>query len=120
MRQTFTQILVGHAIAVLFGLGSLVEHGQATTFFDDLTADYGGTEIVSEDRWLAGTFTTDSATYSTLTATLLLAETSAGSAQLALYTDGDYEPGDYVASSRHHRNTTRLLPKRRSRFPASR
>src|SRR5712691_3068134 len=62
------------------------------TFFSDLTAATGGSEAVSGSTWLAGEFTTDNATYNALTATLLLDQSSAGTAELDLYTDGGLQP----------------------------
>src|SRR5712691_5341314 len=68
------------------------------TFFSDLTATNGGMEAVSGNRWLAGEFTTDNATYNSLTATLLLDQSSAGTVQLDLYTDGGFQPGSLVGT----------------------
>ena len=70
---------------------------DAATYFDDLAADYGGVETVSGDRWLAAIFTTDSSTATSLTATLALAQSATGVAQLDLYTDGGLQPGAFVA-----------------------
>lgn len=71
---------------------------HAATYFDDLAADYGGVETVSGDRWLAAIFTTDASTATSLTATLSLAQSATGVAQLELYTDDGLQPGTFVAT----------------------
>lgn len=71
---------------------------KSATFFDDLAATNGGSETVTSSRWLAGVFTTDSSTYSSLTATLLMSQATAGTAQLDLYSDGGLQPGSFVAT----------------------
>ena len=65
----------------------------ATTFFDSLSATNGGTNSATSTNWLAARFTTDNATYSSLTATLSLANHSLAGPNLDLYSDNGSAPG---------------------------
>lgn len=71
---------------------------SATTFFDDLASTNAGTVSANNTNWLAGRYSTDNSTYSSLTATLLLAAQSLGGANLDLYSDGGSMPGALIAS----------------------
>jgi hypothetical protein len=82
------------AICVL----ALAPAASATTFVNDLSVASGGTETVSSTRWLAGSFTTDSSTYTSLTATLSLAQATSGAAQLKLYSDGGLVPASLLGN----------------------
>ncbi|MBI5759474.1 MAG: hypothetical protein HZA46_13220 [Planctomycetales bacterium] len=69
-----------------------------TTFFDDLSAANGGSYAVSDATYEAGQFTTDSSTYNNLTVSLLMSQTTAGTAQLDLYTNSGIQPGTLIAT----------------------
>lgn len=69
-----------------------------TTFFDDLAATNGGSYEVSGAAWEAAVFTTDNASYTNLTASLLLSQTTSGSLFLDLYSDGSLKPGSLVGT----------------------
>ncbi len=80
------------AIFLLGGGGA-----KAAVFFNDLSAANGGSETASGVNWLTATFTTDSSAYTQLSATLLLGNPTAGSAELDLYSDGGLQPGSPLA-----------------------
>jgi hypothetical protein len=69
-----------------------------TTFFDDLSATNGGSYAISGSTYEAGEFTTDSSTYNTLTVALFMSQTTAGTAQLDLYTNSGIQPGTLVST----------------------
>ena len=72
---------------------------RAEELTSNLTNVTSGTESATIDRWLAASFSTDaSTTYHLSSVTLLLANTSPGTAALELYSDGDLEPGNLVAT----------------------
>jgi hypothetical protein len=71
---------------------------SAVTFYDSLSTTNGGKNNANTTQWLAGAFTTDNSTYSSLTATLLLAQHTFGSANLDLYTDDGQVPGALIGS----------------------
>jgi hypothetical protein len=68
----------------------------ATEFFNNLSASNGGSEIASASTYEATAFTTDSATYTQLSATLLLDQSAAGAAELDLYSSIGLEPGTFI------------------------
>jgi hypothetical protein len=85
-------------IAFAFAIVAAGKRAPATTFYDSLDTTNGGRNVANSTQWLAGKFTTDNATYSSLTATLSLGAQSLGSAQLDLYNDGGAAPGALVAT----------------------
>jgi Dockerin type I domain len=94
------RILAGRVVAaLLIPCVLLVAHGSATSFFDDISATNGGSDAVSGTNWIAGSFTTDTSKYSTITASLLLQQTSSSSpAVLNLYSNGGLQPGSLVGT----------------------
>ena len=62
----------------------------STVLFTDLTYAKGGSDVASGTTWLGGEFTTDTTTYSSLTADLLLSKlTATSTATLLLYSGTD-------------------------------
>src|SRR5437870_5591823 len=78
----FTMVFLGTCAAV-----------NAGTLYSNLSATNGGSDPVSTTSWLACAFTTDSTTYNSLTATLLMDRPGTGSAELDLYSDAGLQPG---------------------------
>ena len=60
---------------------------SATVFYTSLPTTNGGRNVANNTQWLAGKFTTDNATYSSLTATQLIGQQGFTGATLDLYTD---------------------------------
>ena len=78
------------AVTVVLSVGVRAGAGM---IFNDLAATNGGAETASGTNWLTAAFTTDSTAYTTLSTTLLLQNTSAGAAELDIYSDGGLRPG---------------------------
>jgi hypothetical protein len=81
---------------VAITIAGAAKQASAVTFFDDLAATNGGAQTASDTNWLAGTFTTGGSTYTSLTATLLVAQTAFGSAKLDLYSSVGAAPGALI------------------------
>ena len=69
-----------------------------TTFFDDLSATNGGSYTVNGSTWEAIEFRTDMSTPSSLVASLLMSQNTAGTAQLDLYSDAGLFPGSLLGT----------------------
>ena len=91
--------LAGLAVAALAIAGIAPARSPAAELYDNLANVTSGTEAATVDRWLAAAFTTDATTTYRLTSvTLLLANTSPGTAALHLHADGGLEPGPAIAA----------------------
>src|SRR6478736_4580148 len=91
----FPSRLLSLSIVMLIVIPSVA---SGTTFFNDLTAEVGGADPVTSTLWIAGSFKTDAAAYNSLTASVRLAQTSIGLAQLDLYSDGGLHPNALMAT----------------------
>src|SRR5437868_1092875 len=91
------RVRIGGAFATVALLLLCTARASAAVFFNDLAAANGGSESASGSNWLTATFTTDSSSYTQLSATLLLSNPTAGAAELDLYSDGGLQPGSQLA-----------------------
>jgi hypothetical protein len=85
-------------MSLLFATALPAEPANATTFFNNLWASNGGTDTAIGPNWLAGSFTTDDAEHTKLSATLLLARSLESTSELALYSDAGQKPGSLLAT----------------------
>ena len=97
MRVGFSALRAVVAITLVTILAA-AEQASASTFFDNLATVNGGANTATNTQWLAGNFTTGNSTYTSLTATLLLAQVTFGMANLDLYSSAGSVPGSLVAS----------------------
>jgi PEP-CTERM motif-containing protein len=96
MRNSFPPL--GLAVIVVAAL-STARLASAATFFDDLSTTTGGENNVDSTHWLAARFTTDGATYTSLTATLALDQHATGApAKLDVYSDSGMMPSAILGS----------------------
>lgn len=86
------------AFAVCVMASSLPSSAWAVDLSNNLSDVNGGTESASSTRWLAASFATGTAAHALNYVTLLLANTSAGAAQVSIYSNGGLEPGSLVAT----------------------
>ena len=91
------RVRIGGAFAVVALLLLCTARASGAVFFNDLAAANGGSESASGSNWLTATFTTDSSSYTQLSATLLLSNPTAGAAELDFYSDGGLQPGSQLA-----------------------
>src|SRR4051812_22486649 len=71
---------------------------RAVTLSDNLSATSAGAGSVTSDTWLANSFKTDASSHVVSSVTLLLKESTAGSATLSIFSDdGLDEPGALFA-----------------------
>ncbi len=85
------------SMLALFGLATFSV--RAADLADNLGKTTSGSESVTVDRWLAASFKTDAVTtYQLSSVTLLLANPTAGEAELDLHSDGGLEPGAFIAT----------------------
>jgi hypothetical protein len=96
--QTTKKYYAVTAIALLFALGAAAHAKADVILSSNLSDTNSGTETATGTTYLAASFGTDSSTYSLTTVSLLLANTSAGSAEVDLYTDDGYAPGSLVGT----------------------
>src|SRR5436190_8780167 len=89
------------AATLVFGLIFLSTHaGAAVILSDNLPTITAGTETVSGNTWLAGSFGTGVDVLTSLSATLLISSAATtDSVELCLYSDGGLEPGNQLATS---------------------
>ena len=95
MQNILRPIAFASVLVAAVAAGKLA---SATVFYDSLSTTNGGRNVANSTQWLAGKFTTDNATYSSLTATLLIGQQGLTGATLGLYTDVGAAPGALVAS----------------------
>ena len=84
----------------LAGLAALPlgARAQATTLSDNLSNATYDIEAVTGSTWAASSFGTDASAYTLDSVTLLLEESSAGTATLDIYSDGGLQPGSLVGT----------------------
>jgi len=68
----------------------------ATILSDNLSAASSGTESASGSTWITGSFGTDASQYLLDSFTLLLANSSTGTAEVDIYDDGGLQPGSLI------------------------
>lgn len=82
----------------LLATAGLVPGALASDLSSNLAQGTGGVETASSTRWLSASFATDASSHELTSVTLLLAETTAGSAAVYLYNDQGIEPDSLVAT----------------------
>src|SRR5882672_2025043 len=83
---------------ILSGFRAGQNVARADVLSNNLSNATGGTEDATTTRYLAGTFTTNATTFYLTSVTLLLANPTAGTAALDLYSDGTLEPSALIAT----------------------
>jgi hypothetical protein len=69
----------------------------ATILSDNLSASPSGAEAATGSTWLTASFGTDASQYVLDSITLLLANPTAGNAEVDVYNDGGLQPGSLIA-----------------------
>src|SRR5437879_3498407 len=84
------------AIAVL---ASIRQDAHAQVILsNNLSNATTGTEAATGNRWLTSSFGTGTSAYTLSSVTLLLANSTSGTARLDLYSDGGLEPGSLIST----------------------
>ncbi|MBI1826585.1 MAG: hypothetical protein HY287_06230 [Planctomycetes bacterium] len=94
-------LAIGRATAgllVLATVGFYSVQAEAAELSGNLANATSGMESATVSRWLAFSFTTDASAHQLSSVTLLLANTSPGTAAVDLYADGGLEPGSLIAT----------------------
>lgn len=84
--------------AVLTFISSTPNRARADILSDNLSNTSAGTLSATSGSWFATSFGTGASAYKLIDVSLLLAETSPGTAELDIYTDGGLQPGTFVGA----------------------
>jgi hypothetical protein len=95
MSETLVFTRFVTAATFLLCMSAIPAHA-ATILSDNLSASTSGTESASGSTWITGSFGTDASQYLLDSITLLLANSSTGTAEVDIYDDGGLEPGSLI------------------------
>lgn len=98
LRSSYSSTRRPHNQRCVFNLDALEARMLLTTFFNNLNASNGWAETATGGTWYGAQFSTDNATYNSLTATLLMSQVTAGTLIVDLYTDAGQQPGAFVGT----------------------
>ena len=88
---------IGLFVTALFG-AALLPAGAQTILSNNLSSPSGGADTATGTNWLTASFNTNASAYTLNNVTLLLANTSAGAAEVDIYADGGLQPGTLLGT----------------------